>query len=89
MQIEVISEWLEQIQILPDLPNSPYRSKELYLKPKIHAYLTGGGIFILYEWISVGKRITQNPYAPRAQKRARSPVNDRASLQLSSIFLTF
>ena len=60
MQFDVGFTLLEEIQSLPDLPDSPYNSIGAYSKSKFHTYPTGGGNFFLYEWISIIKGIWAN-----------------------------
>ncbi len=57
MQFDVGLTLLEEIQSLPDLPDSPYNSVEAYSMSKMHTYPTGDGNFFLYERISIIKRI--------------------------------
>ena len=40
---------IEQIQSLPDLPDSPYKSMGAHFKLEIHTYHTDGGIFFWSE----------------------------------------
>ena len=45
MQLDVGLTLLEEIQSLPDLPDSPYKSMGAYSKSKMHTYPTGDGNF--------------------------------------------